>query len=62
MPAYTPRAGDTVRDAEHELWFVYGPEDALHAISADYNPAAKGQSIDHVTKWWGPLRLEHRPA
>jgi len=62
MTPYTHRAGDLVRDADHELWFVYGPPDNLHAISADYDPAAKGHPIDHVIKWWGPLRLEHRAA
>lgn len=62
MADYTPRAGDLARDHDHHLWFVYGTPDNLHAISADYDPAATGQPVAHVVKWWGPLRLEYRPV
>lgn len=65
MPAYTPRAGDLVFDADHELWFVYASDahpTHLYAINASYDPGQPGQPIEEVTTNWGPLRMEHRPT
>lgn len=66
MAAYTPRAGDTVRDSDGELWFVYAddrnPNGQLYGINAVYDPGKTGQPIRDVAATWGPLRLEHRPT
>ncbi|QVJ03092.1 hypothetical protein KGD82_13740 [Nocardiopsis eucommiae] len=65
MPTYAPRAGDLVRDADDELWFVYASEahpTHLYGINASYDPGQTGQPIKAVANQWGPLRLEHRPA
>ncbi|MEU0236729.1 hypothetical protein ABZ234_03495 [Nocardiopsis sp. NPDC006198] len=63
---YTPRAGDLVRDADHELWFVYAddrnPDGLLYAINAHTDPREPGQPVRSVDTTWGPLRLEYRPA
>ena len=65
MTAYTPRAGDLVRDADGELWFVYASDTHpanLYVIGAVYAHGSAGQPIAEVARNWGPLRLEYRPA
>ncbi|GAA1100237.1 hypothetical protein [Nocardiopsis metallicus] len=65
MNAYTPQAGDLVRDHDGEIWFVFACEaypDNLYGINAHYDPGLAGQPIHALETNWGPLRLEHRPT
>lgn len=65
MPTYTPRAGDLVRDASDDLWFVYADDRRpanLYGINASHRHGQAGQPVRDVETNWGPLRLEHRPT
>lgn len=60
---YTPKAGDLIRDADNDVWFIYADPDTdqLYGITNSYTSAA-GYPLDRVQSLWGPLTLEHRPA
>ncbi|GAA0972761.1 hypothetical protein Q7689_00395 [Nocardiopsis tropica] len=59
---YVPCPGDTVRDSDGDIWFVYGTPDNLHAITAGYAPNATPHPIGQVADTWGPLTLAYRAS